>query len=55
MQWQDGVTHVLTEESWAGPLTRLLPGLMSRNVSKALHDGLPALSAEVERRARSAS
>ena len=52
MQMQDGATHVLTEESWAGPLPRLFPGLMGKSVSKALHDGLPALSAEVFRRRR---
>ena len=44
-------THVATEESWSGPVARLLPGLMSKTVRKALGDGLPALKAEAEGRA----
>lgn len=55
MEMQDGNTKVFTEESWAGPLPRLLPGLMSKTVRKALQDGLPALRAEVQRRAASPS
>lgn len=53
MRAQDGSTHVATEESWSGPLARLLPGLMSKTVRKALDDGLPALKAEAELRASS--
>ena len=53
MEPQGGGTYVFTEESWAGPLARLLPRLMSKTVRKALADGLPALKAEAERRAAS--
>ncbi len=51
----DGGTRVFTEESWAGPLARLLPTAMRKTVRKALDDGLPALKAEAERRALSQS
>ncbi len=50
MTAQGGGTHVYTEESWAGPLVRVLRGLMGKAVRKALDDGLPALKAEAERR-----
>ncbi len=55
MTSEGGGTHVFTEESWDGPLARLLPGLMRKTVRKALDDGLPELKAEAERRARSQS
>ena len=50
LETHDGGTHVFTEESWAGPLARLLPKLLSKTVRKALDDGLPALKAEAEHR-----
>lgn len=50
---ENGGARVSTEESWAGPLVRLLPNLMGKAVRKALDDGLPALKAEAERRALS--
>jgi uncharacterized protein YndB with AHSA1/START domain len=44
-------TRVVTEESWAGPLPRLLRGPMRSALEKALDSGLPRLRAEAERRA----
>ncbi len=54
MERQGGDTRVFTEESWGGALPRLLRAPMAKTVRKALDDGLPALKAEAERRARSA-
>ena len=48
-------TRVVTEESWAGFLARLLRGPMRKALRKALDEGLPALREEAERRGRSAS
>lgn len=45
-------THVHTEESWAGLLPRLLRKTTRKSLQKALDEGLPALKAEAERRAR---
>ncbi|HEV2071396.1 MAG TPA: SRPBCC family protein [Acidimicrobiales bacterium] len=53
MDAQEATTRVFTEESWAGPLARALPGLMGKMVRKALDDALPALKHEAERRTRS--
>lgn len=50
---QGEATSVLTEESWAGPLARVLRGWAAKTVKKAIDDGLAALKAESERRARS--
>lgn len=47
----DGGTRVRTEESFAGPLPRLLPGVFRRMLADALEKGLAALKAEAERRA----
>lgn len=47
---EDGGTRVFTEESWSGPLARLLPGLMHKTVRRALDNGLAELKAEAERR-----
>lgn len=53
MDGEEASTRVFTEESWAGPLARALPGLMGTMVRKALDDALPALKHEAERRTRS--
>jgi hypothetical protein len=55
MHMEGGATKVFTEESWAGPLPRLLRRWASKSVKKALRDGLPALKAEAELRAHSLS
>jgi carbon monoxide dehydrogenase subunit G len=55
MEGQGESTRVFTEESWSGPLSRVLRGSMSTTVRKALDDGLPALKTEAEDRARSRS
>ncbi len=47
---RDGGTHVVTEESWAGPLPRLLRGPMRTTLQKGLDSGMPHLKAEAERR-----
>lgn len=51
---RDG-TRVFTEESWTGPLARVLRSSMTKTVRKALDDGLPALKREAEDRARATS
>lgn len=48
----DGGTLVTEEESWTGPLARLLRSRMRRTLQSAIDRGLRALQAEVERRAR---
>jgi Polyketide cyclase / dehydrase and lipid transport len=48
---QDGGTLVRTEESWAGPLPRLLRGRMEKALQDSLDRGLSHLKAEAERRA----
>jgi hypothetical protein len=48
---RDGGTRVVTEESWAGPLPRLLRGPMENALKKGLDSGMPHLRAEAERRA----
>lgn len=45
-------TRVFTEESFAGFLPRVLPGMMRRMLGKALQEGLVALKAEAESRHR---
>ena len=47
---RNGGTWVLTEESWAGPVPRLLRGPMRSALQKGLDSGLPHLKAEAERR-----
>ena len=51
VEGQGDGSWVFTEESWSGPLARVLRGLMSKAVRKALEDGLPALKREAEKRA----
>ena len=45
-------THVHTEESWSGLLPRVLRKTMHNSLKKSLDEGLPAIKAEAERRAR---
>jgi uncharacterized protein YndB with AHSA1/START domain len=49
---RDGKTLVRTEESWDGPLPRLLRGRMQKMLQDGLDDGLPHLKAEAERRSQ---
>lgn len=44
-------TLARTEESWSGPLPRLLPGLMRRSLQKTLDSWLHHLKIEAEARA----
>ena len=55
MEAEGDRTRVFTEESWAGPLARVLRAAMGKMVRKALDEGLPALRDEVQRRAGSTS
>ncbi len=48
---RDGATVVHTEESFAGPLARLLRGRLQTTLQKSLETGLHHLKAEVERTA----
>jgi carbon monoxide dehydrogenase subunit G len=50
MESQGTGTRVVTEESWAGLLARVLRGMMRKSVRKALDDALPALRDEAQRR-----
>ena len=45
-------TRVHTEESWNGLLPRVLRKMMHKSLAKSLDEGLPAIKAEAERRAR---
>ena len=45
-------TRVHTEESWTGLLPRVLRKMMHNSLKKSLDEGLPAIKAEAERRAR---
>jgi hypothetical protein len=47
---RDGNTRVVTEESWAGALPRLLRGLGRDALQKSLDSGMPHLKGEAERR-----
>jgi uncharacterized protein YndB with AHSA1/START domain len=47
---RDGATFVRTEESYEGPVARLLRGWLLKTLDHALDDGLQDLKAEVERR-----
>ncbi|CAN5788305.1 hypothetical protein BH23ACT1_BH23ACT1_07120 [soil metagenome] len=48
---QDGdATMVVTEESWSGPLARLLRGPMGKTLKNTLDEGVVALKGEAERR-----
>jgi uncharacterized membrane protein len=47
-------TTVRTEESYSGPVARLLRGPIRRSLARALADGLVDLEARAERRARCA-
>ena len=49
---RNGGTLLRTEESWEGPLPRLLRGRMQRTLQDSLDAGLPHLKSEAERRAR---
>lgn len=42
-------TRVVTEESFHGPLARLMPGYLGKVLVKALQEGLEALKSESER------
>jgi uncharacterized protein YndB with AHSA1/START domain len=48
---RDSGTLVHTEESWQGPVPRLLSGRMQKALQKGLDDAMPHLKAEAERRA----
>jgi len=48
----DGGTLVTEEESWDGLLARLFRSRMRRTLQSAIDDGMQALKAEAERRAR---
>jgi hypothetical protein len=50
---RNGGTIVTTEESWAGPLPRLLRGPMQNALQGGLDSGMPHLKAEAEKRHRS--
>ena len=45
-----GGTFVTTEESWDGPVARLFPGRLRKQLGRSLRDGLQHLKAEAERR-----
>jgi hypothetical protein len=45
-------TLARTEESWSGPLPRLLPGMMRKSLQKTLDSWLSHLKAEAEVRSR---
>jgi uncharacterized protein YndB with AHSA1/START domain len=49
---QGGSTRVFTEESFSGPVARVLRRTMRNTLRKALDEGLPALKNEAERRER---
>ena len=51
LEGQGERTRVSTEESWNGPLARLLRGQMSTMLKRTLDDGVTALKHEAERRA----
>lgn len=51
LEGKDGATLVHTEESFDGPLTRLLRGRLQRSLQKSLDTGLEHLKREVERTA----
>lgn len=46
-----GGTHVETQESFDGPLARMLPGTMRKTLKRGLDSGLGHLKTEAERRA----
>jgi uncharacterized membrane protein len=50
---RDGSTLVHAEESWEGPIVRVLRGRMARMLQDDVDSSLPLLKAEAERRARS--
>jgi hypothetical protein len=52
---REGGTHVHTEESWEGPLPRLLRGRMQKALQDSFDNAMPHLKAEAERRASGAS
>ena len=47
---RDGATHVRTEESYEGFVTRVLRGSLQKTLDRALADGLSSLKSEVEGR-----
>jgi uncharacterized protein YndB with AHSA1/START domain len=48
---RDGTTVACTEQSWRGPLPRLLPGPMRTMLAEVIHNRLSALRTEAEQRA----
>ena len=52
LEARDGGTFVSTEETYAGLVAKLFRGSLQKTLDRALADGLAALKAEVERRAR---
>jgi hypothetical protein len=51
LEQRDGVTIARTEQSWRGPLPRLLPGSMQNMLAVAVSDRLYALKRQAEQRA----
>jgi hypothetical protein len=49
-----GGTRVETEESFSGPVARVLCRQLQKTLDKSLHDGLERLKHEAERRSRAA-
>jgi len=47
---KDGLTIAYSEESWTGPLARILPGQMQQILQDRLDAGMPHFKAEAERR-----
>jgi uncharacterized protein YndB with AHSA1/START domain len=54
LEQRDGTTVARTEQSWRGPLPRLLPGPMRTMLAQAIHSRLNALKTEAEQRASEA-
>ncbi len=49
LELQEGGTHVVSEESWAGFPVRLMRGRMAKTLATSLEDGLGHLRAAAER------
>jgi hypothetical protein len=47
---RDGATFVREEESWGGPVARVLRRSLQRTLDRSLQDGVRALKEEAERR-----
>ena len=52
LEARDGGTLVTEEESWEGPLARLMRSRMRRTLQSGIEQGMRELKAEAERRAR---